>query len=161
MVSHDFFSVNTQEDETQIDPLPAPAVEQECEPMESTKSNDVEPSSFQPEISQYCYPVYYPAYISSVVPTSHPYWSGCSEEPRKIESHVVLKPTAVHSKSPINVNELVGMSKLSLGASIGRDETSTLSVKLLEGPSRQSAFQAKPTPANSGMISGNNAIHAV
>lgn len=161
MVSHDFFSVNPQEDETRIDPLPAPAVEKECEPMQSASSYDVEHAPTKPENSQYCYPVFYPAYISPVIPSSYTYWSGCNAEPTKRESHVVLRPTAVHSKSPINVNELVGMSKLSLGASGGSDERSSLSIKLIEGSSRQSAFHAKPTPSSSGMASGNSAIHAV
>lgn len=161
MASHDFFSVNPQEDETQIDPLHAASVETECEPMESANSNDVEHAPSKPENSQYCYPVFCPAYISPVVPSSYSYWSGCNAEPIKSESHVVLRPTAVHSKSPINVDELVGMSKLSLGASIGSDERSSLSMKLIEGSSRQSAFHAKPTPGSSGMASGNSAIHAV
>lgn len=54
----------------------------------------------------------------------------------------MLKPTAVHTKSPINVDELVGMSKLSLGESIGDKGPSSLSLKLLEGANRQSAFHA-------------------
>ncbi|KAK1376360.1 transcription factor KUA1 [Heracleum sosnowskyi] len=161
MVSHDFFSVNPQEDETRIDPVPAPAVKKECEPMQSASSYDVEHAPSKPENSQYCYPVFYPAYISPVVPSSYTYWSGCNAEPTKSESHVVLRPTAVHSKSPINVDELVGMSKLSLGASSGTDERTSLSIKLIEGSSRQSAFHAKPTPGSSGMTSGNSAIHAV
>ncbi|CAI9293274.1 unnamed protein product [Lactuca saligna] len=37
----------------------------------------------------------------------------------KTESHQVLKPTEVHSKIPINVDQLVGLSKLILGDSIG------------------------------------------
>lgn len=161
MVSHDFFSVNPQEDETRIDPLPAPAVEKECEPMQSASSYDIEHAPSKPENSPYCYPVFYPAYISPIVPSSYTYWSGSNAEPTKSESHVVLRPTAVHSKSPINVDGLVGMSKLSLGASSGSDECSSLSIKLIEGSSRQSAFHAKPTPGSSGMTSGNSAIHAV
>ena len=71
----------------------------------------------------------------------------------------MLKPTAVHSKSPINVDELVGMSKLSLGDSVGDSGPSSLSLKLLEGPSRRSAFQATP-PCGSSNVNGS-AIHAV
>lgn len=161
MVSRDFFSVNPSQAENKIDPLPAPAVEEECESMESANSNDGEPAPPKPENSQYCYPVVYPAYISPCVPFSFPFWSGCSSEPAKTESHEVLKPTAVHSKSPINVDELVGMSKLSLGESIGNAGPSSLSVQLLEGSSRQSAFHANPASGSSGMTSGNSPIHAV
>lgn len=161
MVSHDFFSVNSQEDGTQINPMPAPAVGKECETMVSANFIDTVPCPPKTGNSQYCYPVFYPTYISSFVPSSYPYLSGCSAEPAKTETHVVLKPTAVHSKSPIKVDELVGMSKLSLGSSIGHDGPSSLSVKLLEGSGRQSAFHARATPSSSGMTSGNSAIHAL
>lgn len=78
-----------------------------------------------------------------------------------METHEVLKPTAVHSKSPINVDELVGMSKLSLGESIGHAGPSSLTLKLLEGSSRQSAFHANPASGSSSMNSSGSPIHAV
>lgn len=85
---------------------------------------------------------------------------GYDTEPTK-DTHEVLKPTAVHSKSPINVDELVGMSKLSLGESIGDSGSSSLSLKL-DGSSRQSAFHANPASSgNSSMDSSGNPIHAV
>lgn len=162
MVSRDFFSVNPPQAETQIDPLPPPALEEECESMESANSNDGDPAPPKPENSQYCYPVVYPAYLSPIVPFSFPFWSGCSSEQAKTESHEVLKPTAVHSKSPINVDKLVGMSKLSLGESIGNAGPSSLSVQLLDGSSRQSAFHANPASSSSGRTSSNSPpIHAL
>lgn len=61
----------------------------------------------------------FPAYVSPFIPVAVPFWPGSGPGPQpaataKAESHEVLKPTAVHSKSPINVDELVGLSKLSL-----------------------------------------------
>ena len=163
MVQQDFLSANQVPAETEgNNPLPAtPALDEECESMDSTNSNDGESTPLKPENnSQSSFPVLYPAYYSSFFPFPLPYWSGYSPEPTKKETHEVLKPTAVHSKAPINVDELVGMSKLSLGDSIGDSGPSSLSLKLLEeGPSRQSAFHATPTCGSSNM--NGSAIHAV
>ncbi|CAK7356335.1 unnamed protein product [Dovyalis caffra] len=146
MVSQDFLSTNHPQADAQSDnPMPAPPpLDEECESMDSTNSNEGEPLPPKPDSSQSAYPVVYPAYFSPFFPCSIPFWSERSAEPTKTETHEVLKPTAVHSKNPINVDELVGMSKLSLGESIGRDGPSSLSLKLVEGSSRQSAFHANP-----------------
>ncbi|KAJ6394255.1 hypothetical protein OIU77_023473 [Salix suchowensis] len=141
-------SCDTQSD----NPLPAPPpLDEEYESMDSTNSNEGEPLPPKSDSSQTAHPAVYPAYFSPFFPCSFPFWSGCSVEPTKTETHEVLKPTAVHSKSPINVDELVGMSNLSLGESIGHDGSSSLSLKLLEGSSRQSAFHANPD-SNSSSI---------
>lgn len=163
VVSQDFLSASHPQAETQSNnPLPAPpALEEECESMDSTNSNDGEPVPPKPDSSQSCYPVVYPAYFSPFLPFSVPFWPGYSAEPTKKETHEVLKPTAVHSKSPINVDELVGMSKLSLGEPIGNAAPSSLSLKLLEGSSRQSAFHAKPASGSSSMNTSSSPIHAV
>lgn len=171
MVSHDFLSAHPPETELQNSPsLPSePTVDEECESMASSNSNEVEPalprpetsqSSYPSDTSQNYYPVVYPTYVSPFYPYPIPYWTGSNPEPAK-ETHEVVKPTAVHSKSPINVDELVGMSKLSLGETIGSGEPSSLSLKLLDGSSRQSAFQANPAPSSSGMKSSGSPIHAV
>lgn len=153
MVPQDFMSANPLQTETEGNhPLPAPPpLDEECESMDSTNSNDGESASIpllKPDSNPLpsSYPVVYPAYYSPFFPFPLPYWSGYSPEPApKNETHEVVKPTAVHSKAPINVDELVGMSKLSLGETIGDAGPSTLSRKLLEeGPSRQSAFHATP-----------------
>lgn len=162
MVQQDFLSANQLQAETEgNNPLPAPpALDEECESMDSTNSNDGEPASLKDDNSQSSYPMIYPAYYSPFFPFPLPYWSGYSPESTKKETHEVLKPTAVHTKSPINVDELVGMSKLSLGDSIGDSGPSTLSRKLQEeGPSRQSAFHA--TPGCSGSNINGSVIHAV
>ncbi|XP_054822940.1 transcription factor KUA1-like [Prosopis cineraria] len=168
MAEQDFSPASQPEAVTEgNDPLPAPlAIDEECESMDSAYSNDGDSASLKPDSSQSQsesqsqFPVLYPAYFSPFFPFPLPYWSGYSPEPIKKEAvHEVLKPTAVHSKSPINVDELVGMSKLSLGDSIGESGPSSLSLKLLEGPSRQSAFHATPSYGNSDM--NGNAIPAV
>ncbi|KAK4262579.1 hypothetical protein QN277_028124 [Acacia crassicarpa] len=166
MEEQDLLPVSQPEAKTEgNDPLPAPpAIDEECESMDSAYSNDgdsasvsLQPDSSQPQ-SQF--PVLFPAYFSPFLPVPLPFWSGYSSEPSKKETvHEVLKPTAVHSKSPINVDELVGMSKLSLGDSIADSGPSSLSLKLLEGPSRQSAFHATPSYGNSDM--NGNAIPAL
>ncbi|KAJ8556433.1 hypothetical protein K7X08_032185 [Anisodus acutangulus] len=158
MVSRDFLGDDAPQTEMQSNnPLPpAPAVDEECESMgsaASANSNDGEHSIPKPESSQYPHPVVYPAYVAPFYPMPYPCWPGyTAAEPAKAETHEVLKPTAVHSKSPINVDELVVMSKLSLGESIGdAANPPSLSLKLVEGSSRQSAFHANnPSSGSSG-----------
>ncbi|KAK4489167.1 hypothetical protein RD792_004961 [Penstemon davidsonii] len=164
MEPRDFFSVNPAQTETEsTSPVPAPALDEECESMESANSNETEPiHPSQPEGSQYPYPVVYPAYVAPFFPMSIPFWAGYNSEPIKEEAHEVVKPTAVHSKSPINVDELVGMSELSLGESLGDSGPSNLSLKLVEGSTRPSAFHANPSGSGSSeMNNSNNPIHAL
>lgn len=158
MGSRDFFTVNEQQPETEVnDALQPPVVDEECESMDSTNSNNGDSAPPKPEISpsQSSYPMIYPAYFSPFFPLSFPLWTtGFGADNSTKETHEVLKPMAVHSKSPINVDELVGMSKLSLGDSIGNTGPSSLSLKLLEGSSsRQSAFHANPASSTSRMNS--------
>lgn len=164
--SRDFFTVNEQQLETEADdalqlqpppPPPPPVVDEECESMDSTNSNtgDSAPPKLDISQSQPSYPMIYPAYFSPFFPYSFPLWTtGLGVDNSTKETHEVLRPMAVHSKSPINVDELVGMSKLSLGDSIGNTGPSSLSVKMLEGSSsRQSAFHANPASSTSRMNS--------
>ncbi|KAL4341769.1 hypothetical protein GQ457_08G026320 [Hibiscus cannabinus] len=141
MVSQDMFPPNHPQTEAQSnEQLPIPPPLDEDKTMDSNNSNDGESVAQKSESSQPCYPVVYPAYFPPFFPYSFPYWMGYNTEPTK-DTHEVVKPTAVHSKSPINVDELVGMSKLSLGETIGESGPSSLSLKL-DGSSRQSAFHA-------------------
>ncbi|XP_012472056.1 transcription factor MYBS3 [Gossypium raimondii] len=163
MVSHDSFSENPSEAEAQSNdhlPIP-PALDEEDETMDTDKSNDGENIHIppKPETSQPPYPALYPAYFPPFFPFSLSYWMGYNTEPTKENTHEVVKPMAVHSKIPINVDELVGMSKLSLGESIGGNGPSSVSLKL-DGSSRQSAFHANPVPGNSRMNSSGSPIHA-
>ncbi|KAH7835848.1 hypothetical protein Vadar_030459 [Vaccinium darrowii] len=162
--SHDFFVVNPPQVEARTtNPLPAPsALDEECESMDPSNSNDGEQVPQKPDSLQCCYPFVIPAYIPQFFPFSVPFWPGHVVEPVKTETHEVLKPTAVHSKSPINVDELVGMSKLSLGKSIGNAEPFPLSLKLLEGSNRHFAFHPNPAPSGSSRVDSScNPKHAV
>ncbi|MQL72703.1 hypothetical protein Taro_005058, partial [Colocasia esculenta] len=150
------FPASCQEETKGDNLLPeAPALDEECEAMDSTNSNDVTASI--PDNSQ-CYPVMFPAYFSPFFPFSFPYWPGYRGERVEKETHEIVKPTAIHSKAPINVEEL-GISKLSIHESLG--ETPSLSLKLAEGSDRQSAFHANPSTSSSSVNSSTNPIHAV
>nr|GEX28482.1 transcription factor MYBS3-like [Tanacetum cinerariifolium] len=152
-------------------PLTIPTLEEEleeCESMDSANSNTADLPVDQTPVpldgSQLLYPVMFPAYVSPLIPVAIPYWPGPGssqdQSSGKTESHEVLKPTAIHSKSPINVDDLVGMSKLTLGESIG--DGATTSLKLAGGLSRQSAFHASnPGPRSANIDSGHNPIHAL
>ncbi|XP_051119566.1 transcription factor MYBS3 [Andrographis paniculata] len=171
--SRDFLPLNPLPAEAQTSPpVPPPAVDEESESMESASyNNDNETIPANPDgAPQYPFPVIYPAYAAPFYPVSIPIWAGYNADPPpKEETHEVVKPTAVHSKSPINVDELIGMSKLSLGESLGDAGPSTLSLKLAEGSARPSAFHANPAPDRSEINSAatattattHNQIHAV
>ncbi|GMI91801.1 NITROGEN RESPONSE DEFICIENCY 1 [Hibiscus trionum] len=80
------------------------------------------------------------------------------DEGKDIEAskHQVLKPIPLFPKEPVNVDELVGMSQLSIG------EPSSLSLKLLGEPSRQSAFHANAAVGATNLRKGKTgAIQAV
>lgn len=165
---------NNNRVETQIqgnDSVQAPLIleTEECGSMNSTNSSVEEvPPVVTEDVTQPqllppgSFPVLYPTYFSPFYPFPVPMWSAAYvTEPPKEETHEILRPTAVHSKAaPINVNQLLGMSKLSLEESSqnGVSEPS-LSLKLDGGSSsRQSAFH--PNPANGGSDM-NTVIHAV
>uniref|UniRef100_A0A1D1Z326 Transcription factor MYB1R1 n=1 Tax=Anthurium amnicola TaxID=1678845 RepID=A0A1D1Z326_9ARAE len=156
------FPVNGQEPEPQgSDPLSAaPAMDEECESLGSSNSNDAEGALLKLENSQ-SYPVIFPAYFPPFFPLPFPFLPGCGGEIAEKERHEIVKPTAIHSKTPINVEELVGMSKLSLGDSLGETGSLSLSLKLSEGSDRQSAFHANPSTSSSNGNSGTSPIHAV
>lgn len=150
---------------------------EECESMNSTNSSVEElpppvtasASSSRPEdftqpqlLPPGSFHVLYPTYFSPFYPFPVPIWPAAyATKPPKEETHEILRPTAVHSKAaPINVNQLLGMSKLSLGESSqnGVSEQS-LSLKLDGGSSsRQSAFHPNPAAGGSDI---NTVIHAV
>ncbi|KAF3532244.1 hypothetical protein DY000_02042357 [Brassica cretica] len=76
------------------------------------------PSSKSKNLNTQTLPVLYQAYLSPHYPFPLSVWtSGYVREPRKKEeNHEILIPTAVHSKAPINVDDLFGMTtKLSPG----------------------------------------------
>ncbi|KAH0870775.1 hypothetical protein HID58_077797, partial [Brassica napus] len=141
---------------------------EECESMKSTNSvgDEAPEDSIQTQLQPPppgSFPVLYPAYFSPFYSFPFPVWPAAYDtEPAKEETHQILRPTAVHSKAaPIKVDQLLGMSKLSLKESSqnGVSEQS-LSLKLVGGSaSRQSAFH--PNPASGGGSDMNTVIHAV
>ncbi|KAE8699456.1 putative malic enzyme [Hibiscus syriacus] len=87
-------------------------------------------------------------FISPYTPVPYAFWPpnpAPPDEGNGIETskHQVLKPIPLFPKEPVNVDELVGMSHLSIGEiANGHIEPSPLSLQLLGEPSRQSAFHA-------------------
>lgn len=143
----ELFPVNYQEPETQdynSMPVPLPQ-EEECESMDSNNSADEESDVIKPEVSesQYSYQVMYPAYFSPFFPFTLPPWPVCAAETVEKQVHEIVKPTPVHTKSPIKVDELLGMSRLSIGESSveGAVPSPSLSLNLLLA-NRHSAFHA-------------------
>lgn len=141
----------------------------ETSPQEPPKENEeylVPPAGF---------PVFIPAYFQAPipVPVPIPMWPQIAAAqplddkcPETTSHHQVLKPIPLLPKEPVNVDELVGMSQLSLIETEGgsnQKETLSLSQKLLGEPSRQSAFHlSSGTASGSGISTGKNSpIQAV
>ncbi|KAJ6806361.1 putative transcription factor MYB1R1 [Iris pallida] len=164
-VDPQLYPMNGQEFEAQCNnPLPVPpTLDEECESMDSHNSVDGDSAASKPEAQQCTYPVMYPTYFAPVFSYSLPFWPGYSIESAEKQTHEVVKPTPVHSKAPINVDTLLGMSKLSIGEAIVDTPAalSSLSKNLLGGSNRQSAFHTNPTPSGSSMKSSTSPIQAV
>ncbi|KAG6489742.1 hypothetical protein ZIOFF_051019 [Zingiber officinale] len=141
------FPMSLQESELQSNkppPIP-PTLNEECESMDSNDSMLGETVVPIPEAPQSTYTLVLPTYYPPFLQFASPYWpGGTSETPD--QAHEIIKPTAVHSKSPINIEELVGMSKLSIGDNGGETVSLSSSLGLLSGSKRQSAFHANPFP---------------
>jgi hypothetical protein len=140
----------SQESEAQLlnqPPLPPPR-EDEVESMESDTSVVAESSAatmVMPEDLQPSYPMILPAYFSPFLQLSVPFWPNQKDgDDLPQETHEIIKPIPVHLKEPINVDELVGMSKLSIEESNQEKVSTPLSLNLLGGQNRQSAFHANP-----------------
>ncbi|XVF24904.1 hypothetical protein REPUB_Repub13aG0167900 [Reevesia pubescens] len=107
---------------------------------------------------------FFPPYV----PVPYPFWppnQAPPDEDKGIEAsqHQVLKPIPLLPKEPFNVDELFGMSQLSIGETEnGHREPSPLSLKLLGEPSRQSAFHANAPVGGTDLSKGKcGAIQAV
>uniref|UniRef100_A0A0D9UXQ4 HTH myb-type domain-containing protein n=1 Tax=Leersia perrieri TaxID=77586 RepID=A0A0D9UXQ4_9ORYZ len=104
-----------------------------------------------------------PAFYPALIPVPLTLWPKNVGEPGT--AHEILKPTPVNEKEVINkADEIVGMSKLSIGeGSSESTEPSALSLQLT-GPTntRQSAFHVNPPMAGPDLNKRNNSpIHAV
>ncbi|KAJ7951712.1 MYB-like transcription factor family protein [Quillaja saponaria] len=138
------------------------------EPMDATTQETVKQSDETVMGSSGLTPVapgFFPAYL----PVPFPVWPSSSSAPfeemkdAETSHHQVLKPIPIIPKEPVNVDELVGMSQLSIGETKkGVREPSPLSLKLLGESSRQSAFHANTAVGGSDLTKGkNSAIQAV
>ncbi|XP_010925548.1 transcription factor MYBS3 [Elaeis guineensis] len=109
-------------------------------------------------------PAFYPAFIHLPYAFWPPNLAAPATEEEMGETHEIVKPRPVIPKEPVNMDEITGMSKLSIGEhGAGRMEPSALSLKLLEAStSRQSAFHLNPSSTRPDLSQGSsNAIHAV
>ncbi|KAK8965262.1 hypothetical protein KSP40_PGU014935 [Platanthera guangdongensis] len=155
-VESQFFPMSSQEHDTQgCSSIPAPPpLDEECESMDSNNSvEDEAATAMKPaEISesQCSYPVIYPAYFSPFFPFTLPPWPGCAADSVETQVHEIVRPTPVHTKSPLNVDELLGISRLSIDESRVEEFAlaRSISVNLLGGSSRHSAFHANTSTAN-------------
>ncbi|KAF3450691.1 hypothetical protein FNV43_RR06780 [Rhamnella rubrinervis] len=148
------------------------SLQPECEPMEATHHAKVkEPGEHVLGLNGYppMVPEFYPAYLPVPFPLWPPSVSHVEEKGAEKSHHQVLKPIPILPKEPVNVDELVGMSQLSLGeAERDHREPSPLSLKLIGEPSRQSAFHANAPISGNAPVSRsdlskgkNSAIQAV
>nr|ABH02830.1 MYB transcription factor MYB62 [Glycine max] len=125
------------------------SLKSEFEPMETTSQENAQQTNETMMGSIGLTPMaphgFFPAYL----PVPFPMWPSTVAPPfeevkgGETSHHQIHKPIPVIPKEPVNVDELVGMSHLSIGEAKVRDrEPSPLSLKLLGEPSRQSAFHA-------------------
>ncbi|KAK4773445.1 hypothetical protein SAY87_028464 [Trapa incisa] len=130
----------------------------EARPME-TSSQELPKESEEYLVPPAGFPLFFPGCLQTPVPMPVPFpiWSPVlaqQEEdkcPGTTSHHQVLKPIPLFPKEPVNVDELVGMSQLSLiETKSGSDlnDSPSLSLKLLGEPSRQSAFHVNSGPAS-------------
>lgn len=131
------------------------SLKSDFESMETAPSEPVEET--KPNITISEIPSVFPAFFPAYIPVPYPFWPSNAfpvPEDRGAEPshHQILKPIPSVPKEPVNVDELVGMSQLTLAdTGSGHIEPSPLSLKLTAEPSRQSAFHAS-TPVKSSEI---------
>lgn len=114
------------------------------------------------------FPLFIPGYFQAPVPVQVPFpiWPPImaqleeDKSPETTSHHQVLKPIPLLPKEPVNVDELVGISQLSLietKSGSNPKNTPSLSLKLLGEPTRQSAFHVNSGPASgSDLSTGKN-----
>uniref|UniRef100_A0A0A8XPY3 Uncharacterized protein n=1 Tax=Arundo donax TaxID=35708 RepID=A0A0A8XPY3_ARUDO len=104
-----------------------------------------------------------PAFYAALVPVPPTLWPpNVANEEEAGTSHGVLKPTPLNGKEVVKVDDVVGISKLSIGeVSSGSMEPTALSLQLIGSTdTRHSAFHVNP-PLTRPDLSNNSPIHAV
>ncbi|ONK59134.1 uncharacterized protein A4U43_C08F3340 [Asparagus officinalis] len=157
------FPVGIQETKGQSsNPISTPSpLGVEHEPI-NPNSIDLVPSPQppKPETTQFPCTVMWPY---PYFPFSYPFWPCYQADATVDKVHSIVKPTAVHYKAPINVNDIVGISNLSLGEEVGRMSSSSMPINPLGGSDRHSAFRTNNPEANSSEINSSSSpapIHA-
>ena len=156
-------SENSQPSNEESRPSLNLSLKSEFEPMETTSQENVEEHNETIMRSNAAKPVP-PGFFPTYLPLPFPIWpSGAAsfEEVNGTETshHQVLKPVPVVPKEPVNVDELVEMSQLSIGETQVHDrEPSLLNLRLLGEPSRQSAFHASTPVGDSDLNNGKNSV---
>lgn len=136
----------------------------ESQPMEVTTDETVKESDNMPVQSSYIIPVpadniplqpsyiipvpVLPAFYPAYVPVPFRFWSPnlapTQEENSGSSNHQVVRPVPVIPKDPIDVDDLVGMSQLTLTETRNRpSDFHPFSKQPLGSPSRQSAFKPR------------------
>ncbi|KAH9301299.1 hypothetical protein KI387_012882, partial [Taxus chinensis] len=137
------------------------ASDQEYETVDSANSTEVQNQFPQDSLQMACgMPPTFPAFVGQSLPVPVPFWPVFRPNPNDLPPNSnIFKPRAEIPQAPVNIDELTGISKLSIGESAGSIEPSALSLKLLDRPSRQSAFHTNPSLNNSRLNSSVNPIH--
>ncbi|CAD5178274.1 unnamed protein product [Musa acuminata subsp. malaccensis] len=131
----------------------------------STAKYASEPSASIPYINSITMvPTFYPAFIPVPIPIWPPNLGTMIKEEEMSGTHEILKPVPVVPKESLNVEEVVGMSKLSIGD--GHDsctDPSALSLKLVgSSMSSPSAFHVNSSVVLPDLNQSNGSpIHAV
>nr|GEX57674.1 transcription factor MYBS3 [Tanacetum cinerariifolium] len=139
-------SLNPDSDQSMEAAAPTETLEKDIKEETSTVKNDQLPSIIMPAFYPAYIPIPFAVWPSTMTPLEEP--TNNNNTGSDGSYHRVLKPIPVSSKEPMNLDELVGKSsQLSLKDTDHHYiEPSSLSLKLMTEPSRQSAFHAS-TPA--------------
>ncbi|XP_010487491.1 PREDICTED: uncharacterized protein LOC104765474 [Camelina sativa] len=150
---------NTTEPEAVIaKALPQEKPEEAIEPSNGVSPMLV-PGGFYPPCFPVTYTIWLPATSTSLQGTEHGFEAETSSQ-----HHQVLKPKPGFAKERVNMDELVGMSQLSIGMGTKHGtetspSASPLSLKL--EPSRPSAFHSNGSVNGADLSKGNSAIQAI
>ncbi|CAH8316177.1 unnamed protein product [Eruca vesicaria subsp. sativa] len=142
------------------------ATESEVPPKETPKeaiepTNGISPMLVPNGFFPPCFPVTYTIWL----PATSTSLQGTEEVSASSQQHQVLKPKPGFAKERTNMDELVGMSQLSIGMETRHETESShsqapLSLKLIGEPTRPSAFHTNGSVNGSGLSKGSNAIQA-
>lgn len=147
---------------TESEAVAATSPPQQEKPEEAIGSPMLVPGGFFPPCFPVAYTIWLPATSTSLQGTEH----SLEAAETSPQQHQVLKPKPGFPKERVNMDELVGMSQLSIGMAIRHEaETSPspspLSLKLVGEPSRPSAFHSNGSVNGSDLSKGNSAIQAI